>query len=179
MRAECGNASLCVGFFLSWEEVVKALAYEREEVSHEEERFDAKTGGKVAPEKVVDEEGGRYVRVTEGGQSWFCPEGSKPHDLDDEDGFFEELGARVGCGVFHFGGGDVAYVAFDLLGDSCNVPDTSYDVCDDWDAGSAISLGKMVEMTASFKGQEVRDRLEGMGLKVGQVLIFPALHVTY
>jgi hypothetical protein len=179
MRAECGNASLVVGFFLPWADVCAALAYEREEKSHLEERFDEKTGRKKKPVKVVDEEGGRYIRVSPEGQEWLCPEDTKPYELDDEEAFFEELGARVGCGVFHFGGGDVAYIAFDLLGDSCSVPNTSYDVCDDWDAGSALSLSKVVETTSSFKGREVRERLEGMGLKVGEVLIFPALHVTY
>lgn len=177
MRAEGGGVSLKVGFFLPWEDVVKVLAYEREEVSHEEDRFDPKSGRKTGTEKVVDEEGGQYVRVTEDGKSWFCPEDYKPYDLDDEEGLLEELGARVGCGVSTFGGGDLWMVAFDLLGDSCEVPNTSYDPHPDWSAGRSISLGKLVEMTMSFKGQEVRDRLRGMGLEVGEVLIFPEVYV--
>lgn len=177
MRAECGGVTLTVGFFLPWEDVCAALAFEQAEESHEEDRFDPKTGRKSGTETVVDREGGRYLRFEEGGRAWYCPEDSKPYDLDDEEAFLEELGARAGCGVATFGGGETWYVSFNLVGDSCEVPGTSYDPHSDWSAGRALSLSKLVEMTSSFKGREVRDRLEGMGLKVGEVLVFPEMTV--
>lgn len=171
MRAEGGGVDVKVGFMVPYEDLVKPLTFEKAEESHLEDRFDPKTGAKLEPEKVVDVEAGPWVRLN--GKEWPLEEW---WDSAMEE-FFEELGAHVGCGVSTFGGHHYGWVAFDLLGDSCEVPNTSYDCHSDWSAGRALSLSKVVEMTTSFKGQEVRDKLRGMGLEIGEVLIFPALSV--
>lgn len=190
MRAESGHANVMVGFFVPWAAVVAALAYERAEEAHDEPRFDGKTGQPVEPERVVDVEGGRWLRVTPEGGTWPCvgdPDDSPtaPFEFEGYDipgveptpDLFKELSQRVGCEVSYFGGGETWYVAFDILPPGCEVSNTSYDLPCDFSAGSALSFGKVVEAMTSFKAQEVRDRLRGMGLEVGEVLIFPALGI--
>lgn len=172
MRAEGGGVGLKVGWSLPYDDVVRAFSFEREEVSHEEDRFDPKSGRKTGTEKVVDVVGGTCVRLN--GKEWFLEEW---WDASMEE-FFEELGQTVGCAVSAFGGQEYGQVAFDLAGDpELYAKDSSYDPHPDWSVGPAVYLGKLQEAMDSFKAQEVRDKLAGLGLEAGPVVVFMAMSV--
>lgn len=172
MRAEGGGVDLKVGWALPFDDVVAKFRFEKAEESHLEDRFDPKTGAKLDPERVVDVHAGEWIRLN--GKEWPSEEW---WDSSMEE-FFEELGSVLGCSVSGFGGQEYGQIAFDLAGDpEVYAKDTSYDPHQDWSVGSAIYFGKLQEAMDSFKAVEVRDKLAGMGLEVGPVVVFMAMHV--
>lgn len=170
MRAEGGGVDLQVGFMLEYAEVVKAFAFEKAEVSHEEDRFDPKSGKKTETEKVVDSEGGTWVRLN----GVECNANGEWHDGELEP-FFEELGAHLGCGVSTFGGGELGMVAFNLVGDDANVPNTSYDPHQDWSVGSALDLEKLAGLWPELN--RVARKMRELGLQPSKPSVFAAMVV--
>jgi hypothetical protein len=185
--SEEGGTSLSVGFFMSYADALRPFVFERAEESHEEDRFDAKTGKKVGTETVVDVEGGTYVKLPTGLQAAlgaFGPVqlgdgedekmGSPGEDAIEE--FLEALGEILGCQVEDFGG-ECPMVGFNvaLKGDYA---DDSYDATGRWSAGSSIYLSKVMEMGDRVKS--LSKKMKALGFKdLGKPVVYNALTVCY
>ena len=185
--SEEGGTSLSVGFFMSYADALRPFTFEREEESHEEDRFHPKTGKKVGTETVVDVEGGTYVRVPVGLEAALGAFG--PVQLGDgedetmgspsEDGteeFLEALAGILGCQVEHFGG-EYSFVGFNVAvkGDYA---DDSYDPTSRFSAGSSIYLSKAMEMGDRVKA--LSKKMKAIGYKdLGKPVVYNAFSVCY
>ncbi len=97
-----------IGFVVPAEEAFKKFIVKRPGVFHMEDRFDAKTGKKIAPEKVIDEDDGLAL-VIDGEEYDFVPgndEFSIFSNVGDEDA--DAIASIVKCrgfvtGDFHQG----------------------------------------------------------------------------
>jgi hypothetical protein len=188
--SEEGGTSVSVGFFMSYADALRPFTFERAEESHEEDRFDPKTGKKVGTEKVVDVEGGTYVRLPVGLQAAlgaFGPvqlgevEEADEHDMgspaeDGTEGFLEALGEILGCQVESFGG-EYSMVGFNvaLKGDYA---DDSYDPTSRMSAGPSIHLSKVMEMGDRVKA--LSKKMKALGFKdLGKPVVYNAFSVCY
>lgn len=183
-----GGTSVSVGFFMSYADALRPFTFERAEEYHEEDRFDEKTGKKVGTEKVVDVEGGTYVKLPTGLQAALGAFG--PVYLGDKEGeqmgspcedgteeFLEALGDLLGCGVEHFGGPHYTFVGFNVaLGE--DYANDGYDVSSDLSAGSSLYLSKVVEMGDRVK--ELSKKMKALGYKdLGKPVVYNAFAVSY
>jgi len=181
--SEEGGTSLSVGFFMPYADALRPFAFEKAEVSHEEDRFHPKTGKKVGTEKVVDAEGGWYVKLPGDDEEWgpvrLGDDGEEQQGSPAEDGteeFLEALGGVLGCQVESFGG-ECPLVGFNvaLKGDYA---DDSYDATGRWSAGSSIYLSKVMEMGDRVKS--LSKKMKALGFKdLGKPVVYNALTVCY
>jgi hypothetical protein len=184
--AEEGGSSLSVGVFMSYKDACTPFLFEKKEVSHKEDRFDPKTGKKVGTEKVVDVEGGTYVRIPGVDGEWGPVCFGDDSDADSEgcgspceDGteeFLEALGGVLGCQVETFGG-VYTWVGFNVAVGGDYAKD-SYDCTSRWSAGDSLYLSKVVEM--GDRAQSLLKKMKGMGFKdLGKPVVYNALQVCY
>jgi hypothetical protein len=181
--SEEGGTSLSVGFFMSYADALRPFTFERAEESHEEDRFDAKTGKKVGTETVVDVEGGTYVKLPGSDESWGPVQLGDGEDEEmgspGEDGteeFLEALGHILGCQVEHFGG-QYSLVGFNVAvkGDYA---DDSYDPTSRFSAGSSIYLSKAMEM--GDRAKSLSKKMRELGFKdLGKPVVYNAFSVSY
>jgi hypothetical protein len=185
--AEEGGSSLSVGFFMSYADALRPFCFERAEESHEEDRFDTKTGRKTGTETVVDVEGGTYVRIPVGLQAALGAFGPVSlGDGEDEqmgspgedgtEGFLEALAEVLGCQVEHFGG-EYSYVGFNVAVNADYAKD-SYDPTGRFSAGSSLYLSKVMEMGDRVK--ELSKKMKALGYKdLGKPVVYNAFTVSY
>jgi hypothetical protein len=185
--SEEGGTSVSVGFFMSYADAMRPFTFERKESSHEEDRFDAKTGKKVGTEKVVDVEEGTYVKLPTGLKAALGAFGPvRLGDGEDEDmgspgedgteDFLEALGSMLGCQVESFGG-EYQYVGFNaaLNGDYAK---DSYDPTSRMSAGPSLYLSKVMEMGERVK--ELSKKMKALGFKdLGKPVVYNAFMVCY
>jgi hypothetical protein len=181
--SEEGGTSVSVGFFMSYADALRPFTFERAEESREEDRFHPKTGKKVGVEKVVDAEGGTYVRLPGLDDTWGPVQLGDAEDEDmgspGEDGteeFLESLAGILGCQVESFGG-EHSLVGFNvaLKGDYA---DDSYDPTCHMSAGPSIYLSKVMEMGHLVKS--LSKKMKDMGFKdLGKPVVYNAFSVSY
>ena len=181
--SEEGGTSLSVGFFMPYADALRPFAFEKAEVSHEEDRFHPKTGKKVGTEKVVDAEGGWYVKLPGDDEEWgpvrLGDDGEEQQGSPAEDGteeFLEALGGVLGCQVESFGG-ECPLVGFNvaLKGDYA---DDSYDPTCHMSAGPSLYLGKVMEMADRVRS--LSKAMKAVGLKPpSKAVVYSAFTVCY
>lgn len=181
--AEEGGTSVNVGFFMSYEDALKPFVFEKEEVSHEEDRFHPKSGKKVGAEKVVDVEGGKYVKLPGSDEEWgpvfFGDEESEGCGSPAEDGtegFLEAMGGILGCEVEHFGG-QYSFVGFNVAV-KADRADDDYDPTSRFSAGSSLYFAKVVEMGDRVKA--LSKKMKDLGFKdLGKPVVYNSFTVCY
>lgn len=166
--------SLGVGFVMAFDDVVDPfLNGITEEVSHEEKRFDPKTGECIGTVKVVDIEPG--IRLA------LLPNSSKKWGIDvktfDKIDFFSELGTLLGCNVIMFCEGEL--VGFDVCKSSDTVADTSYYASDEVSIGSSLSLQKVMRMEARAKKLLLKMKKLGLRPRSSKPVIFEVCDISY
>ena len=184
--SEEGGTSVSVGFFMSYADALRPFVFEKAEESHEEDRFNPKSGKKTGTEKVVDVEGGKYVKLPgvegEWGPVYFGHEDDADADgcgSPGEDGteeFLEALGGILGCQVEWFGG-VYTWVGFNVAirGDYAN---DSYDATSRFSAGDSLYLSKVMEMGDRVK--HLSKKMKELGYKdFGKPVVYNALMVCY
>lgn len=177
------SVSLSVGFFMSYENAVKPFVFLKKEKSHGENRYDPKTGRKVSVEKVIDVEGGKYLKLPGSEEEWgpihFDREsphdGGSPSD-DGVEGFFEDLSILLGCKIELFGG-ELSYIGFTVAGSD------DYG-CDSYDPHGYISVGPslyLAKIPAMIKRADLLSKkMKELGLKVtGKPVVYTACGVCY
>lgn len=181
--SEEGGTSVSVGFFMSYADALRPFVFEKAEESHEEDRFDKKTGKKTGTEKVVDVEGGTYVKLPSVEGEWGPvvlgdgedeEMGSPAEDGTEE--FLETLAGILGCQVESFGG-EYTFVGFNvaLKGDYA---DDSYDPSSHFSAGDSLYLSKVMEMGDRVKS--LSKKMKEVGYKdIGKPVIYNAFTVCY
>lgn len=175
------SVSLSVGFFMSYENAVKPFVFLKKEKSHGENRYDPKTGRKVSVEKVIDVEGGKYLKLPGSEEEWGpihfgeeTHEGGSPSD-DGVEGFFEDLSILLGCEIELFGG-ELSYIGFTMAG-SDDYGCDSYDPHDCISVGPSLYLAKIPAMTERAK--LLSKKMQKLGLKPGQPVVYMACEVCY
>lgn len=152
-----GGTSVSVGFFMSYADALRPFTFERDEESHEEDRFDEKTGRKKGTKKVVDVEAGTYVKLP-GSDEVYGPvvlgdgedeEMASPCE-DGTEEFLESLADILGCQVETFGGPSYTLIGFNVALKE-DYADDDYEVTGNLSAGSSLYLSNVVEM-----GERVR-----------------------
>lgn len=184
--SEEGGTSVSVGFFMSYADALRPFCFEKEEVSHEEDRFNPKSGKKTGTEKVIDVEGGTYVRLPASNDEYGPVHFGQESDADAEgcgspaeDGteeFLEALGRALGCQVESFGG-VYTWVGFNVAvkGDYA---DDSYDCTSHFSAGDSLYLSKVMEMGDRVK--QLSKNMKALGYKdIGKPVVYNALAVCY
>ncbi len=166
MSGSEGKASLSVGYFLPYEEVVKVFGYKHRQKSHLEDRFDPKTGAKLEPVKIIDEPGGLWVKLGEHDE----PFQEFPPDFDDEE-FCEELGAQLGCGVERFSQGEF----FGFSVQDGNMTGSGYEPHHYWSVGEALYFDTLITLGPSLK--ILAKKMEELGLQPSKPCVFAAVKV--
>lgn len=162
------SLALCYGFEINQEDAKKPYRRSKKYPGsfHMEDRFDPKTGAKVAPKKVWDHSPSEEKWVEINGEEW--------EDLDPEvwEAFFEE---KLGCHVEEFGSvpsGDLSYVFY------VNKPGF-YKKATDYGRfkvyGDSFTQTELTELAP--KALELKRKLEELGYKLGEPRVFIALRI--
>jgi len=156
------SASLGIGFVVSNDDLLKPFTVETEEKFHMEDRFDPKTGKKLAPVKVIDEEGGETYEF----------EGERYEDTYE---LFDAMGKKLGCEIANQGGysnGETLYVFVD------GVEHTGEDDCDD----GRFSVGTSVLFDEVARQKSALDKLakafKKYGIDLGPAKVFVAWDIS-
>lgn len=91
------DVTLGVGVAVTRAELERVFCVRREAETHEEPRFDPRTGAPAAPEVVVDRGAWRAFRISDG---------EVAQDFEDEWEFLDALAGRIGCGWDYWVGYD-------------------------------------------------------------------------
>lgn len=158
------------GFVLSYADALRPFTFEQAEESHEEPRFDAKTGKPGAPERVVTREAGLYVKLPGSSQSWGPVVLGDGEDeemgtpmQDGTEEFLEALGDMLECRVDEFGGPYCSYVGFNVVLQEDHIPDGSYEPTSRISAGAGICLSNMADIFG--RAASLRRRMLKVGFK--------------
>jgi hypothetical protein len=159
--------ALGIGFTVDPEELSEALRKANTKVVpekfHMEDRFDPKTGAKLAPVKVVDED--ETV-------SWFV--GKEEFEYEDE--FLEEFFNRKGMTYSDNSGMSEASVAYVTV----PVKHTGEDDFDDGNITCGSSIAYSVATSKSTQNclKKIKKFLQSLGLEVGEPKIFVESRVS-
>lgn len=164
-----GGTSIGVGFTMSYADALRPFTFEKKEESHEEDVFSEKTGQKTGQKKVVDVEGGTYVKLPGSDEEWGPVQLGDAEDEDmgspGEDGteeFLEALGVLLGCRVEDFGGPSYTFVGFNVAF-KAEYDGEGYDVTGNLSAGGDLYLSKVMEM--GDRVQSLSKKMKELGFK--------------
>lgn len=149
---------LNIGYKISGEFLPDSMRKITEEKSHMEDRFDPKTGKKLAPVKVIDEEGGLECFLVDG------------TELEDMYSLAEALSEKLGCEVEceHGYSGEDFTITF-----SVNLPRTGQDD-GDWgrvSVGSSILFEEVISNKARAAVEKLGADLKALGIDPGPAKI--------
>lgn len=144
-----------IGFILDREDVVAPFRVQTEEKFHMEDRFDSKTGKKLAPLKVVDQ------KATEA----FELDGKTYEECWD---FYEALGEKLDCSISNQGG----YTDGETLYITINIEHTGEDDLDSGrvTAGSSITFDNVTMSRATL--MTLSKKLKKLGIEPGTAKVF-------
>jgi len=150
--------SLDIGYKISGEDLPDSMRKLTEEKSHMEDRFDPKTGKKLAPAKVVDEEGGLECFLLDG------------KEIEDTYELAEALADKLGCDVDceHGYSGEDFSITFSL-----QLERTDEDDCD-WGRvaiGSSILFDEATSAKARAALKKLGKDLKKLGIDPGPAKI--------
>ena len=143
---------LAIGFTIRLEEFLKPFAKTREEEFHIEDRWDPKTGKKLEPVKVVDDEGDEWYEY--GAASM------------DEEELMEAVGNNFKCNINYIGDCEASEAVLEITLD-----DVVYTSEDDYDDGR-VSIGcsmKFEELVAlQSRLRSTKQAFEEIGIVLGE-----------
>lgn len=153
------SANIIVGFKFLEEDVLTTFQKTLPEKSHLEDRYDQRTGLKLAEKaKVLDEEE-REVWEFDG------------EVYEDKYDFFDAVASKINCEYEYFGefGGETKFVSFCVplinLHDSVDVSNAYF--------GGSIPYAKVAVSSGPLKS--IKDSLESFGLRPGE----PTVHLAW
>ncbi len=147
--------NLGIGFVLDREDVLAPFRVEREEKFHMEDRFNPKTGKKVEPAKVVDEEAGEA----------FILDGTHH---DDDWSFLEALSQKLGCDITNQGG----YSDDQTLYFTVKVKTTGEDGLEDGRMTVGYSIAFVTVIESSSSVMLLAAKLKKLGIEPGVAKVF-------
>lgn len=154
------SVNLGIGYILDREDIIAPFRVEVPEKFHMEDRFDPKTGKKLAPVKVVDEEGGEEFEY-------------KGERHEDSYELFQAIGEDLGCNIDNCGGytdGETIRVTLEIETDDSGVDDGMFTV------GGAASFDDVTAKRAELK--ELKKRFKKLGIDLGEPKVFPAWDIS-
>lgn len=163
------SCSLVYGFEFDQKEVEGLFCKKNKDPGsfHMEDRFDAKTGAKVAPEKVWDKKPST--------EKWYEIDGEKFDDIDSEE-WEKILEEKLGCHVEMFGSwpsGELTYV-FHIN------PSVGWKEADDYGKvtvyNNVIGQDELAEMMP--EAMKLKSKLKEMGLNPPEPMIFIATRIS-
>lgn len=151
---------LGIGFITDKETVLAPFRKVLPEVSHMEDRFDQKTGKKLAPVKVVDEgEGEEFV--------------FDGRHYDDDFELFEAIGKKLNCSIGDTGGyteGTTVYIEVDVDTDDGGVDDGRFTV------GGAATFADVTALRAQLT--KLKRDFKKLGIELDEPMVFPAYSIS-
>lgn len=154
------SVHLGIGYILDREDIIAPFRVEIPEKFHMEDRFDSKTGKKLAPEKVVDEEGGEEFEY----------KGTR-YEMEYE--LFEAMAEDLECCIDNCGGytdGETIRVTLDVETDDSGIDDGRFTV------GGAVSFADVTAMRAQLTA--LKKKFKKLGIDLGEAKVFPAWDIS-
>lgn len=154
------SVNLGIGYILDQEDIIAPFRVEVPEKFHMEDRFDPKTGKKIAPVKVIDAEAGEEYEY-------------KGERFEDTYELFERLGSELGCDINNCGGysdGETIRVTLDVDTDESGIDDGRFTV------GGAAKFDDVTALRAQLT--KLKKDFKKLGIDLGEAKVFPAWDIS-
>lgn len=154
------SVNLGIGYIIDSEDLFAPFRVDIPEKSHMEDRFDPKTGKKIAPVKVVDEEACEEYEY----------KGKRYEDVYD---LSHALAKDLECGISNNGGysdGDTYYVTVDVATDDSGLEEGRFIV------GGAAKFDDVTAMRAQLT--KLKKAFKKLGIDLGEAKVFPQWDIS-
>lgn len=159
---------LRVGFEITEDDIIKTFQHKEESgepgIFHMEDRFDPKTGARIAPEKVWDKRPKAHTK------KWLEIDGQKIEDFgDNPDQDTSLLETMIGCRVGYFwnstGGNDNSYVFY---------PHSDGNESLDFGRGSIHNISMLYQDVVNLAPEldRIKEKLQSLGFPVKEAKVF-------